>query len=32
MKKEKGFALRILYLLKMILEIVYPFTDIAILR
>ncbi len=32
MKKERGYALRMLYQLKMILEKVYPPTDIAILR
>jgi len=32
MKQERGFALRLLYQLKMILEKVYPPTDIAILR
>ena len=32
MKKERGFALRMLYQLKMILEKVYPPTDITILR
>lgn len=32
MKKERGYALRMLYQLKMILEKVYPPTDITILR
>jgi len=32
MKEERGYALRLLYQLKMILEKVYPPTDIAILR
>jgi hypothetical protein len=32
MKQERGYALRLLYQLKMILEKVYPPTDIAILR
>ena len=32
MKKERGYALRLLYQLKMILEKVYPPTDITILR
>lgn len=32
MKQERGYALRLLYQIKMILEKVYPPTDIAILR
>ena len=32
MKEERGYALRLLYQLKMILERVYPPADIAILR
>ena len=32
MKKERGYALRLLYQLKMVLEKVYPPTDIAIVR
>ena len=31
MKKERGHALRLLYQLKMMLEKVYPPTDIAVL-
>jgi hypothetical protein len=32
MKQERGYVLRLLYQLRMILEKVYPPTDIAILR
>ena len=31
MKRERGIALRLLYQLKMVLEKVYPTTDIAVL-
>ena len=31
MKKERGISLRLLYQLKMVLEKVYPPTDIAVL-
>mgnify|MGYP000980853960 CR=1 FL=1 len=31
MKRERGLALRLLYQLKMVLEKVYPVTDIAVL-
>ena len=32
MKQERGYALRLLYQLKMVLEKVYPPTDIAIVK
>jgi hypothetical protein len=32
MKQERGYALRLLYQLKMVLEKVYPPTDISIVK